>query len=141
MSGLANYINGTREISEELFTLLENAEIKELHGTLSGWSSRDWMKWRIQNHDLVCSFVAATPSQRKKLKKFQQQRLMLTLAGFHHCREASTLINSITSPSLCAGLSYREMAALAGDAFNRLFDDDIPIWPYQQMPSPFADSA
>lgn len=139
MSGLANYVSGTREIGQELLLSLEPLEIDLLRTLLLGKSSRDWMSWRVHNHDLVCEFVAATPSQRKKLKKFQENRLFLSLAGFHHCKEASVLLRVITSPPLQAGSSYREMAALAGDAYNRIFDEDVPVWPFEGA-SPFQNA-
>lgn len=140
MSGLANYVSGTREIAQELRMALESSEVEALRTLLLGKSSRDWMSWRVHNHDLVCEFVAATPSQRKKLKKFQENWLLLSLAGFHHCKEASVLLNVITSPPLQPGSSYREMAALAGDAYNRIFDEDVPDWPFEQVSSPFQNA-
>lgn len=139
MSGLANYVSGSSNIGEELRASLQPRDIALLRERLLGRPVSYWLRWRVENHDLICSFVAATPSDRKKLKKFRDHYLTLAMAGIQLCQEAAVLLEVITAPPLTVGGPYREMAAFAGDAYNRLFNTNIPYWPFTDLPTPFFD--
>lgn len=139
MSGLANYASGSSNIGEELRAVLQPSDIASLRERLLGRPVSYWLRWRIENHDLICSFVAATPSGREKLEKFRDHYLLLVMAGVQLCQEVAVLLEAITTPPLTVGGSYREMAALAGDAYNRLCGTNIPYWPFTGLPTPFFD--
>lgn len=140
MSGLANYASGALDIATELRVSIGMSDVTLLQKSLNGETTSYWIRWRNQHHDLVCAFVAATPVERKRRKKFEGSRLMLTMAGIQLCQEAALLISVITTPPLTAGSSYRVMAAVAGDSFNRLFDEEIAYWSFADLLlSPFKD--
>jgi hypothetical protein len=139
MSGLANYAAAAHDLAQELILSLESAEVQQLHDQLLGTSVRDWIAWRIKHHEVICKFVSSTPSQRLKLKKFQANRLSLSLAGIQLCKEGAALLTVITAPVLQAGGSYRDTAMLAGDAYNRLYEHNIPYWPFKESQTPFTD--
>lgn len=123
---------------EELRTSLNQAEVAELRGLWQGRPLLDWIRWRNANETLISDFVAATPSKRSK-KKFKEHRLLLTMAGIQHCREAQALLTIFDGYDLNPGGSYRSMAAAAGRAFNRLCEFEIPYWPFDELDSPFPD--
>jgi hypothetical protein len=125
-------------LADELRESLSESELSELHELLAGRPVIDWIRWRTANAALISAFVGATPSQRKK-KMFREQRLLLTMAGIQHCLEAEALLTVLDDPLLSPGNSYRGMAAVAGDAYQRLYDFEIPDWPFDDLESPFAD--
>jgi len=139
MSGLANYASASYNLAEELRASLTEEEILALYKALAGRRVMDWMRWRNANEDLVADFVASTPSARTKRKKFNEFRLYLTMAGVQHCLEAHALLTVVTNSWLVPGGSYRSMAADAGNAYNQLFEIDVPYWPFIDVESPFID--
>lgn len=142
MSGLANYASGALDIAAELRGSMGMSDVALLRESLIGETTFHWIHWRNQHHDLVCAFVAATPAERKRRKKFEGRHLMLTMAGIQLCQEAALLIGVITTPLLTAGGSYRSMAALAGDSFNRLYEEETACWSFTDFfLSPFKDDA
>lgn len=135
---LANYCSACSNLASELRSSLELNEIEALHRTLKGWKTMEWVKWRNSHDALVFDYVSSTPKQRTK-KKFEEFRLFLTMAGIQHCLEAHALLSVATSPELAPGGSYRDMAALAGNAYWKLYDHEIPYWPFPNYDSPFLD--
>lgn len=141
MSGLANYAVAANELARELMLALDPSEVEQLHEEICGLRVMDWIKWRINHHESICDFVSSTPARRLKLKKFQEHRLLLSLAGIQLCKEGAALLTVITAPDIRAGGSYRDTAMLAGDAYNRLFEHRIPNWPFENLHTPFVDDA
>lgn len=139
MSDLVNYVSAMFNLAEELRSSIEEKEIDALHSALSGRSVVDWIRWTNSNENLVSEYVASTPSERNKKKKFKENRLYLIMAGVQHCLKAHALLSVITNSWLVAGGSYRSMAANAGDAYNRLYEYDIPYWPFDHKDSPFSN--
>lgn len=139
MGGLANYAGGVLEIAGELRHSLTAEEIKQLHDRFNGTKLGAWFRWRADNEALVLAFVSSTPSQRSKLKKFAEHRLLLTLAGISVCHEGAAVLRVITCPELRAGGSYRSMAAEAGNSYTRILAEDVPYWPFADLKSPFLD--
>ena len=139
MSGLGNYVSAASGLAEELRASLNEQEVSALHRALSGKLVIAWIKWRNENSSLVSEYVAATPSERSKKKKFKEHRLYLSMAGIQHCLEAHALLSVVTNSWLVPGGSYRGMAADAGEAYNRLYEFNIPFWPFEQHESPFSN--
>lgn len=139
--GLDNYILEAEDLAGELRESLQEAEIEALHQRLSGWAIKDWINWRMGNQSLVSEFVAATPSERDRKKRFREHRLYLTMAGIQHCLEAHALLSVISDSCLEPGESYRSMTARAGNAHTRLLlEFEVPYWPFDDyVESPFED--
>jgi hypothetical protein len=137
MNDLANYASAAFNLAEELRTSLSESEINALHHALSGRPFIDWVRWRDANANLVSEYVASTPSERSKKKRFKDHRLYLIMASIQHCLEAHALLSVLTNSYLVPGASYRTMAADAGNAYNRLYDYEVPYWPFEQKSSPF----
>ncbi|GMU82307.1 MAG: hypothetical protein AMXMBFR47_21780 [Planctomycetota bacterium] len=125
-------------LAEELRCSITEEEVAELHRVLTGLSVTDWIEWRDVNMESVCDFVASTPSQRKAAK-FKKSKLVLTMAGVQHCLEAEAILRAADEHFLEPGGPYREMAARAGRAFDRLFEFEIPNWPFDSLDTPFRD--
>jgi hypothetical protein len=79
MSGLASYVRGVLGIADELRGSLTAEDIERLHTHFKGTKLQPWLRWRIEHEGLVLAFVAATPAERKKLKKYEEHRLLLTV--------------------------------------------------------------
>ncbi len=138
--GLGKYALECEGLANELRESLTEAEVSELHELLEGCTLQDWARVRDANHSLISAFVCATPTQRRA-KKFAKDKLVLTMAAIQHCLEAHALLTVVDESSLEPGCSYRDMAAQAGDAFDRLYDFAIPDWPFDELDSPFVDDA
>ncbi len=136
--GLGKYALACEGLADELRASLSESEVSDLHKLWAGRPVLDWIKWRQANANLVSAFVAATPSERRR-RKFKEHRLLLTMAGIQHCLEAHALLTVVDESFLDPGCSYRSMAALAGEAYDRLYDFDIPDWPFDDLDSPFPD--
>lgn len=133
------YVGHCDALACELRDSLEKTEVLALQGRLADRTRLEWLRWRTENEKLIAEFVAATPAGRKRRKRFQQERLLLTLAGIQHCMEAYALLRVIDNNPLAPGQSYRSMAAVAGIAYQNLFDVEIPDWPFEGVSSPFKD--
>lgn len=136
--GLSKYVMACEGLAQELRDSLTEAEISELYNLLQGLPLADWIKLRLTHQKSVSAFVRATPTQRKGAK-FRKDRLILTLAGIQHCLEAHAMLSVVNESFLEPGCSYRDMAARAGDAYERLFDFAVPDWPFDELDSPFVD--
>lgn len=134
---LGKYAAECEALADELRESLGEEDVAQLHELLAGRQIQEWIRWRDANINLVVDFVAASPSQRKR-KKFDGQRLLLTLAGIQHCLEAHALLTVIDESFLEPGCSYREVAARAGEAYDHLFDFNVPDWPFDEPDSPFT---
>lgn len=132
------YVTHCDVLACELRDSLEKADVHALALKLADKSRLEWLRWRTENEKLIADFVAATPAERKSKKRFQQDRLLLTLAGVQHCMEAFALLRAIDNNPLAPGQSYRSMAAAAGIAYQELFEVEIPDWPFEGVRSPFT---
>lgn len=136
--GIGNYISACHGLADELRDSLTDGDVAELHKLLEGLTLLDWTRLRVSHQKLVTDFVSATPRQRKAAK-FRKERLFLTMAGIQHCLEAEAILRAMDEHFLEPGGSYREMAARAGEAYDRMYELEIPNWPFDMLDSPFAD--
>jgi hypothetical protein len=137
--GLDLYVTHCDALACELRDSLAKTEVVALRERLANTAKLEWMRWRVHNEKLIAEFVAATPAQRKRMRKFEEDRLLLTLAGIQHCMEAYALLRVMDNNPLSPGQSYRSMAAVAGVAYQQLFDIEIPHWPFDGSSSPFKE--
>lgn len=132
---LKNYASACKDQLTELKSSLSQADIKELAEDYACLLNQQWVDWLGQHEDEIASFVRATPAARRAKKKWQDQttRLRLTLAAIFHLMQAEIVLNTLHEIHLTAGGSYRDMAANAGEAYNRIaVDPDIPLWPFER---------
>jgi hypothetical protein len=135
---LGRYAMECEGLADELRDSLTEAEVVELHRLLSGRSVNEWVRWRCANSKRVSSLVAATPGQRKA-PRLRKDKLFLTMAGIQHCLEAQAILRAVDGHFLEPGGSYREMAARAGEAYDQMYEFEIPNWPFDMLDSPFTD--
>lgn len=136
--GLGKYAVACDDLANELRNTLTDTDIAELHRMFQGHSVSYWGGLRMTHQDLISRFVGSTPSQRNG-RRFRENKLFLTMAGIQHCREAEAILTELNSSFLEPGGSYRDMAARAGEAYVRLLCFDIPVWPFDELESPFID--
>jgi len=83
----------------------------------------------------LSSFVSAAPGARRAKRAWQDPvvRRRMTLAAIFHVMQAEIVLNTLHQMDLTPGGSYRDMAAYAGEAYNRIvFDQDVPLWPFDE---------
>lgn len=136
---LGTYVGACKNLARELVSSLSAGEIDAVHAALQGKKVIDWIRWRGEHDGLVAEFVASTPKERLSKKKFQADRLYLTMAGAQMCLEGAALLKVLQNGLLDPGPSYRHMAATAGMAFGDVFSADIPYWPFPDKATPFGD--
>jgi hypothetical protein len=136
---LAHYERACVELAGELRASLTDNDIQWIHERLTGHSVIEWMRWKRDHFELIINFVADTPSERKKKKKYQEDQRFLAMAALQHLKQGEALLEVINTHPLRAGGSYRQMAAIAGNAYQQLIDADIPYWPFDGIKSPFKD--
>jgi hypothetical protein len=114
---------------DELRTLCSTVELSELHR----WSASNWLS--------VCEYVAATPSQRKRKKAWQDPEVkpLLVWAACRHAKRGCALLQGLMQSMVLSmrGAGYRKMTAEAGRAYFEVLSQDVPDWPFPG-PDPFA---
>jgi hypothetical protein len=134
---LEGYAEHAAVLAQELIDSLSEADVEALRASLSGGTLHDWDRWRAEHEEAVAAFVSATPSQRARKTQWKEAWLHLTLAAAQHCLEAAALLRA--TDRLTPGYSYRQMASIAGCAYQDLTGRYIPDWPFDGD-NPFAES-
>lgn len=130
---LFNYVSACGGFLDEIRSAITRAESAALHQDLTGMTLREWAAWIDQHSSEISSFVESTPNVRNSKKKWKDPTLRgrLILAAYQHVHQAQVLLRVIIEHSLEPGGSYRLMASIAGDAYNKiLFDEEFPEWPF-----------
>lgn len=133
---LEHYADHAAALAQELIESLSETDVEALRANLSGGTLREWDCWRVSHEEDVAAFVSATPSQRARKAQWSEARLHLTLAAAQHCLEAAALLH--VTDRLTPGYSYRQMASMAGRAYQDLMGRHIPDWPFDGG-SPFLE--
>jgi hypothetical protein len=109
-----------------------------MRNTLKQSSEDDWTDLRKKHQQAIFEFVAASPSKRCALKKYNlpETRYLLILGAVQYLLKAGHLLKVIDDYQLYPGLSYRDMAANAAAAYADLFSDSANYWPFGE-PAPF----
>lgn len=119
----------------ELKSSLSPEDIRELAIDYGALLSKPWVDW-VQEHEAeIISFVSAAPSARRAKRAWQDPvvRRRLTLASIFHIQQAELLLHAVFRMDLTPGRNRRDMAARAGEAYNRVvFDHEVPLWPFDQ---------
>lgn len=133
---LTRYASECRALAEEAAQMPSEAEIATLREQLRALGLSGWLAWRQAHAERVASFVSAAPAARKTRRQWQNDRLLLVLAAYQYCQGAADLLSA--AERLRPGCSYRQMAAEAGLAHDRLQSQDWLDWPWDD-PDPFDD--
>lgn len=123
-------------LSTELVESLSKDDENLLYKALEGTTQETFWAWREAQSSLVYEYIRAAPSVRARSKKFQPDRGMLVLAAAQVCKEAEALLKTIST--LEPNQGYREMAASAGEAFDKIMWADHGQWPFD-CASPWID--
>lgn len=129
---LSNYAEQCGALASELADSLSETDLAAIHELLDGRDRLAWEEWRVQHESLVREYVSATASQRARKKSWRPAQPLLTLAAIQHCLEGQALLQVIDG--LEPGHSYRNMAAMAGQAYQNLMGNHIPDWPFDDDP-------
>ena len=133
---LSRYASECERIAKELANYLSDEDHSLLRETLSqqyGWA--DFFRWRRKKTQTVSAIVAAAPAARAKIlgRYASDERRLLVLAAIQHCVEAADLLVQIER--LQPGISYRDMAAAAGEVSVRLQITTASYWPFIGEPA------
>jgi len=92
-----------------------------------------------ENRAAIAEFLAATPRQRHKLRKWNDPALrrQLVLAAIHMCECAEEVLGA--ADWLQPGSSYRKTAAAAALRYWKILAVGVQnLWPFDDEPSPFC---
>jgi hypothetical protein len=143
--GIRNYATASSAFVQELAASLTSEDVAALATELASTGLRGWVEWQIANEDEMLDYVAATPAQRMKKKRWCEPvlRRRLVLASIFHCQAAAALLGFLrdNEVALSPGGSYRDTTVNAGKLYWEIMGSEIPDWPEeweQECPSPFA---
>lgn len=120
----------------ELFRSITLGEIDHLSELLESLGEQKWRDWRVQNFQEILSYLRATPSERKKKRRWQNPDISVLLK-YNAYREASraySLLYAIGVHYLPASGPYRDMTAAAADAYYEVLLQRFPDWPFDRTP-------
>lgn len=140
--GLGHYIGAANTLAEEIRDSLTTDEVRSLGSLLRALGLEGWQIWKGRHQATIQRFVAATPSERRKLKSLQPHRIPLAYAAYQHCMAAHAFLAAVDSNLVYPGPAYRSMAVAAGNAFLEVqacLEREI-LWPWDE-PHPFAAGA
>jgi hypothetical protein len=129
--GLGGYIGAVSGLVEEIRESFSVGEREELFGLLREMGLERWDSWKVEHRQTIVRYVMSTPAQREKAKAFQSNRLLLAFAAYQHSRGAQVFLRSLDSNLIYPGGAYRQMAGLAGIAYQEVLDCvDPDLWPW-----------
>lgn len=129
---LTTYAGRCTEYVQELSQSLSKDDIDGLQSDCAALGGDRWDEWAAANVRIISEYVSSSPSQRAKRKVWQDQilRRRLVLAAVQHLYRARNLLRVLDDYRLAPGCSYREMAALAGNAYLDICSQEVPDWPF-----------
>jgi hypothetical protein len=129
--GLASYTGAVSELTEEIRESFSGDERDDLFALLRDMGMERWDSWKVEQRQTILRYVMSTPAQRSKLKVFQSNRLLLAFAAYQHSRGAQVFLQAIDSNLIYPGGAYRQMAGMAGMAYQDVLDCvDPDLWPW-----------
>lgn len=137
---LGNYASACRNLLQELRSSLSAEDVEALAADCVALELNGWERWVSDHEAEIVAFVSAPPSARRARRAWQDPRARrrLTLAAILHLLQAGIVLDTVDQMDLQPGGSCRDMAARAGEAYNRIvFDQEVPLWPFDEM-NPFT---
>lgn len=130
---LASYASQCSGFAMELAESLSEADLDALRVNCKKIGLNGWVKWFDDNQELISEFVQATPSMRRKKRAWQGPvlRRRLILASAYQARVASVMLRSADLLAFREGISYREMARIAGEECFGLVPALLERWPFE----------
>lgn len=145
--GIGNYASASMSAVQELAAALTTEDVRALASELAKEGIKAWVDWQVDHESEIQDYVAATPSQRQKKKRWNDPALRprLVLAALTHCLAAAELLGFLHAHEfeLLPGGPYRDTTALAGSLYWKIMHSDVPHWPeayLRVVPSPFDSS-
>lgn len=133
---LSRYIDEMKGIAEEIIDDISDSERDFLEVELKRLGIDAWIDFKRSQIELIQSYVSATPSQRKKQKRFQSgYSVYFALGAYQECMSAASMFEQISKKQMLYGTSYREFAGLACQVFaaSTEFPNDY-LWPWCDSP-------
>jgi len=123
---LQKYAARCGALASELIDSLSLQDRAALDKWFAEHDQRAWWAWREAHEETVAAYVSATAAQRARKRRWSELQPLLTWAAAQHCLEARALLHA--TDGLQSGCSYRDMAALAGQAYQELMRSPVPEW-------------
>ncbi|MGF1903449.1 hypothetical protein [Aliivibrio sifiae] len=130
---LNRYIDEMKGIAEDIFDELDDGQwdLSILESDLRAAGIEEWRRFKQSKISLIHDFIASTPSQRQKLKKFQDFYPLIALGAYQECIGSIRMLESIYQKDLMLGLPYRKFAGLACKTFNEVINySSDNEWPW-----------
>ncbi|MBI9081727.1 MAG: hypothetical protein JEY79_18550 [Pseudodesulfovibrio sp.] len=119
---------------EELRSSLTDEEIVRFRENCAKAGVSAMHQWFLKNWRLACEYLAATPSQRKKKKAWQdpESKPLLVWAACIYAKQGHALLQGLTNSGLlgCEGIGYRAMTSEAGNIYLAVLSPEVSDWPF-----------
>ena len=137
---LTSYLHATQELSRELIDSLSEKDVSSLRALCKTMGYDAWQNWFFENLNAIDAYLTATPSARRKNKPWHKDgdRLLFVLGASTLANQADALLRVLRETPIEDGISYREMAALAGRIYLSVLGQHVADWPFDP-PDPFQD--
>ncbi len=119
---LDRYISELKGIVEEIVDEFDfdEARFALFEHDLRSEGFENWLQFKRDKLSIVRDFISSTPSQRSKLKKFQENYFFIALAAYQECIGTIWMLESMSKRNLLSGLPYRKFAGLASETFSEI---------------------
>ncbi|TQQ49444.1 hypothetical protein FLL62_15200 [Vibrio cholerae] len=133
---LSRYVDEMKGIAEEIVDDICDSERDFLEVELKRLGIDAWIDFKRSQMELIQSYVSATPSQRKKQKRFQSgYRVYIALGAYQECMSAALMFEQISKNHTLNGTSYRTFAGLACQVFAATTESPNDyLWPWCDSP-------
>lgn len=122
-------------IAEEIFDTFPEYKVDVLYSRLKEMGVHDWLKWKKEHNEVINKYIESTPMQRNKLKMFSALMPLLSFAAYQQCLAAYDVLRIIEKNNLIPGVSYRNIAASAANAYQEICElIEHEVWPWENDP-------
>jgi len=138
MKYVHKYAQACRALAQEGIDELTEPDVQALRDELVLLGEVGWLQWQVDHNQDISEYLLATPSVRKKTKRWQAMKTKLALAAYDEFQRAAKLLAMGDEAVFRPGGSYRDTALLASELYWELKSFEPEPWPFAGE-SPFAD--
>lgn len=135
-----SYTSAASRIAHELYEMMSEEDVDLLRNEIRQLGKDGWNLRSITLRSEAIDFIAAAPSKRARLKKWQDPvlRRHLTFISYHLAKVGATVLDESEALSDGIGASWRDMTASAVSASIRIMRQMLWKWPFLG-PAPFPE--
>jgi hypothetical protein len=128
--------DSTRDHIIEIFRSISPDEYVRLAVLLEAIGEVGWLEWKIDNDEDTLAYLRASPSQRRKKRRWQHPDTIVLLKynAYGEANRAYSFFYAITVNDFPSAASYRELTSRAVHTVDALRLTHFPRWPFETAP-------